>query len=103
VLVTPFDSLVEVARTHFRWLPVRALLRDRFDSAARVAAGELDAPTLIVIAGDDEVVPVARGEALAAAFPPGQVEVERIAGATHNTIDLFPRYLQRVAQFVDSP
>lgn len=102
VLVTPFDSLVEVARTHFRWLPVRALLRDRFDSAARVAAGEVAAPTLIVIAGDDEVVPAARGAALAAAFPPGQVQVERIAGATHNTIDLFPQYLEGVARFVDS-
>jgi fermentation-respiration switch protein FrsA (DUF1100 family) len=102
VLVTPFDSLVEVARTHFRWLPVHALLRDRFDSAARVRAGEVDAPTLIVIAGDDEVVPAARGEALAAAFPPGQLVVERIEGATHNTVDSFPRYLERVARFVDS-
>jgi len=101
VLVTPFDSLVEVARTHFRWLPVRALLRDRFDSAARVRAGEVRAPTLIVIAGDDEVVTAARGEALAAAFPPGQVEVDRIEGATHNTVDLFPQYLERVAAFID--
>lgn len=101
VLVTPFDSLVEVARTHFRWLPVRILMRDRFDSAARVAAGGVRARTLIVIADDDEVVPAARGEALAAAFPPGQAELERIAGATHNTIDLFPRYLDRVAEFVE--
>jgi uncharacterized protein len=101
VLVTPFDSLVEVARSHFRWLPVRALLRDRFDSAALVAAGKVGARTLIVIAADDEVVPAARGEALAAAFPAGQVEVERIDGATHNTVDLFPQYLQRVARFVE--
>ncbi|MGH8129518.1 MAG: alpha/beta hydrolase, partial [Steroidobacteraceae bacterium] len=52
VLVTPFDSLVNVARAHFSYIPVGLLLRDRYDSASRVRA--IEAKTLIVIAGSDE-------------------------------------------------
>lgn len=103
VLVTPFDSLVAVARVHFRALPVDWLLRDRFDSIARVAAGEVRAATLIVIAVDDEVVPAARGEALAAAFPSAQVQVQRLVGARHNTVDVFPQFLDSIAEFLDAP
>ena len=35
VLVTPFDSLVNVAKEYFRWLPVGLLMRDRYESASR--------------------------------------------------------------------
>lgn len=100
VLVTPFDSLVDVAREHFRWLPVGLLLRDRFESIERVMAGTVRAPTLIVIAGQDEVVPAARGEALADAFPPAQVRVLRLSGAQHNTVGLFPLYLASLSAFI---
>jgi len=100
VLVTPFDSLALVAAHHFPVFPVRWLLRDRFESAKRVAAGEVAASTLIVLAEDDEVVPVARGEALAAAFAPSRVELLRLRGATHNSVDLYPQYLGTVARFI---
>jgi pimeloyl-ACP methyl ester carboxylesterase len=100
VLVTPFDSLVDVAREHFRWLPVGLLLRERFESMERVRAGRVRAPTLIVIATQDEVVPAARGEALASAFPPGQVQVVRLAGAQHNSVGGFPEYLQALSKFI---
>jgi fermentation-respiration switch protein FrsA (DUF1100 family) len=102
VLVTPYDSMVAVAREHFGWLPVSLLVRDRYDSAATVRSGRVRAPTLMVIADDDEVVPARRGLALAAAFPSGQLRTLRMAGATHNTIDLFPAYLQTVAAFLDA-
>jgi fermentation-respiration switch protein FrsA (DUF1100 family) len=102
VLVTPFDSLVEVARGHFPWLPVRQLLRDRYDSAALAASGAVQAPTLVVIATDDEVVPAARGEALVRAFGSRSPEVLRLPGATHNTVDLFPDYLDGIARFLAS-
>lgn len=100
VLVTPFDSLVDVARQHFRWLPVGLLLRERFESIVRVRAGRVRAPTLIVIATEDKVVPAARGEALAAAFPAGQVQVVRLAEAQHNSVGGFPEYLQALSKFI---
>jgi pimeloyl-ACP methyl ester carboxylesterase len=98
VLVTPFDSLVNVAKEHFGWLPVGLLMRDRYESASR--AREVKAPVLIVIAGEDEIIPERRSRALAAAFAPGQVQVVVVPGVGHNTLDLSPEYLQAVVAFL---
>ena len=98
VLVTPFDSLVNVAKEYFRWLPVGLLMRDRYDSASR--AHTVQAPVLIVIAGEDEIIPRARSEALAEAFAPGQVQVVVVPGVGHNTLDLLPQYLESVQAFL---
>jgi len=61
VLVTPFDSLKELAATHYPWLPVRLLLRHRMEAAATLRG--LDVPTAIITAGNDVIVPKARSEA----------------------------------------
>jgi len=98
VLVTAFDSLVNVARAHIRWLPIGWLMRDRYESASR--AGRVKAPVLMIIAGEDEIVPRARSEALAAAFAPGQVRVVVVPGVGHNTLDLSPVYLGAVRAFL---
>jgi pimeloyl-ACP methyl ester carboxylesterase len=98
VLVTAYDSLVNVAREYFRWLPVGLLLRDRYESAAR--ANKVEAPVLIVIAGEDEIISRERSEALAAAFTPGQARVEVVPGVGHNTLDWSPAYLDAVRRFL---
>jgi uncharacterized protein len=100
VLVTPFDSIANVARSHYRLFPVALLMKDKFDSAARVSA--VKAKTLIVVAGRDEVIPRARTDALIAKFPAGQVRVEVIEGATHNSVAESPRYLEAIARFLGS-
>jgi pimeloyl-ACP methyl ester carboxylesterase len=100
VLVTPYDSLVNVARSHFRFLPVGLLLRDRYESARRTR--DIKAPVLMVIAEDDEIVPRARSEALSKAFPLEQVRVQVVRGAMHNSLDLSPEYLRGVRTFLMS-
>ena len=97
VLVTPFDSLVNVARAHFPWLPVRLLMLDRYDSADRIPA--VRAPTLVVVAESDEVVPRARTDALIEAFTI-RPRVLVLEGARHNDLDLDPRYLREVVDFL---
>ncbi len=94
VLVTAFDSLVNVAKTYYRYLPVGLLMRDRYDSAARAA--EVKAPVLVVLAGEDEIIPRVRSDALVAAFPAGQVRLAVIPYMTHNSLDLSPAYLDAV-------
>ena len=101
VLVTAYDSLVNVAREYFRWLPVGLLLRDRYDSASR--ARGISAPVLIVIAGQDEIIPRSRSEALAAAFPPDRQRVVVVPGVMHNTLDGSPAYLATVREFLTEP
>jgi hypothetical protein len=98
VLVTAFDSLVNVAREYFRWLPVGWLMRDRYESASRASA--VSAPVLVVVAGEDEIIPRARSEALVAAFAPGQVQVVVVPDVGHNTLDLSPAYLGAVRGFL---
>jgi pimeloyl-ACP methyl ester carboxylesterase len=98
VLVTAFDSLVNVAREYLRWLPVGWLLRDRYESASRAPA--VSAPVLVVIAGEDEIIARTRAEALVAAFAPGQGQVVVVPGVGHNTLDESPQYLEAVGRFL---
>ncbi len=96
VLVTPFDSLARVAQEHFPLFPVAMLIRDRFDSVDR--APGISADTLIIVAEEDEVIPRARTEALAAAFhAPRKILLK---GATHNSVDLDRRYFDELAIFL---
>lgn len=101
VLVTPYDSLAEVAEAHYPLLPVRLLLRDRYDSASRAAA--VDAPVLVVIAQNDEIIPRVRSQALVDALPARQVRVEVVRGVGHNTLDASPRYLRLIHAFLAEP
>jgi len=98
VLVTAYDSLVNVAKEHFRWLPVDLLMRDRYDSARRAAT--VAAPVLVIVAGEDEIIPERRSQALIEAFRPGQARVVEVPGVGHNTLDLSPEYLGSVRAFL---
>lgn len=53
-----------------------------------------------MIAGEDEIIPRQRSQALVEAFSPEQVQVVVVPGVGHNTLDLSPRYLQSVVAFL---
>ncbi len=55
ILITPYDSIENVAKTHFPIFPVGLILSDRYDSASRVK--DVTAKTLILIAENDSVIP----------------------------------------------
>ncbi|MFQ6005077.1 MAG: alpha/beta hydrolase [Woeseia sp.] len=98
VLVTPFDSIENVARRALPILPVALLIKDRFDSAGHVP--NIDAPVLVLIAENDEVIPRRHSDALAGAFPSAQIKVEIIEDAGHNTIGMYPRYANALSTFL---
>ena len=83
VLVTPYDSLVAIASSHFPVLPVAWLLRDRYESDRHAA--NISAPTLLVAADRDEVIPRASTERLLARFRPGVATLRVVAG-DHNSV-----------------
>ena len=101
LLITPFDSMVALAQQHYPWFPVGWLLRERYDSIGRVP--QIGAPTLIVTAQHDLIVPRARSDALIAAFPPNQLSTTEITGAGHNGLSLSPRYYAVMRQFLERP
>ena len=83
VLLVPFDSLLAVARGAMPWLPVDLLLLDRWDAAAE--APLVRAPTTIVAAAVDQVVPTRHAVALHRAFQPGVAELVLVPDLDHNS------------------
>jgi len=101
VLRSPFTSLTDVGRVHYPVLPVRWLLRDRFDSLRRMP--EVRAP-VVVIAGDrDGVVPISQSRRLHAAVP-GSRPLVVVEGADHNDARLVhgPQVVQATVELVES-
>jgi pimeloyl-ACP methyl ester carboxylesterase len=92
VLVTPFDSLQELAAQQFPLFPVRWLLKDKYESWRY--APQVRAPTLIVAAERDEIVPASSTRKLLSRFAPGIATMETIAGAGHDTVSDSPAYLE---------
>lgn len=67
VLDAPFTSVAEVAQAHYWWLPARWLVRDRFDSLARIK--HVTVPKLILHGGRDTTIPPRFGRSLFEAAP----------------------------------
>ncbi len=88
ILLTPFDSLLEVAAHHYPFLPVRWLLRDKYESWRW--APQVTAKTLIFEASRDEVVPRESTERLHQQFATGVAKLSVIAGASHNSLEACP-------------
>ena len=97
-LITPFDSVRAVASNLYPFLPVSMLLHDTFDSAARAPA--IDAEVLIMLASEDEIIPMEHGYSLARAFAPEQVEILEISGADHIDISEFAEYGTSLREFL---
>lgn len=91
VLVTPYDSLQEMAAREFPYLPVRWLLQDKFESWRY--ASQVAVPTLVIAAEHDEVIPRERTESLYSHFRRGVASLRVVAGTGHNTISESPEYL----------
>lgn len=90
VLVTPYDSLQEIAAAQFPYFPVTWLLRDKFESwryAPRVTA-----PTLLLLAEHDRVVPRDSSERLLTRFANGVAGFKILPGTDHNSISGSPAY-----------
>ncbi|MFG1949010.1 alpha/beta hydrolase [Nonomuraea sp. NPDC048826] len=81
VLRSPFTDLAAAGQVNYPFLPVRALLRDRFPVAERVAAVRV--PTVVVYGSADTIIPAGQSRAVAAAAA-GPVTVVEVPGAGHN-------------------
>jgi pimeloyl-ACP methyl ester carboxylesterase len=98
VLATPLDSALALAKSMYPVYPVSLLLKDRYESIRY--APRINAPTLIVVAEHDRVIPRKHSDRLVEAFAAGVAEVVVIANAGHNGLsghrdywDAFDRFL----------
>ncbi|MDR2876349.1 MAG: alpha/beta hydrolase [Methylobacillus sp.] len=97
LLVTPFDSMARVAATHYPWIPISLLMRDRFESWRY--AGNIHCPVWLIRAGQDEVIPAERTATLVAAFPQPPIEYV-IPDAGHNTVQNYADYEDVMRRFL---
>lgn len=89
ILVTPFDSLKNVARQTYWWLPVTLLMRHDLDAAASLQNSAV--PVAIIAAERDGLVRPERTAALRVAVRNLRHDVT-LPGATHNDIFLHPHF-----------
>ena len=81
ILITPWDTLLSVAKEKFRWLPVRLFLSDKYDSIQNLKA--FRGRIAIVGAERDEVIPIHHARALYASLSVNK-KMWTIKGARHN-------------------
>jgi uncharacterized protein len=97
ILVTPFDSLAAVGQESHPLVPVRLLMKHPFDMAADAA--RVTAPTLMLVAGADQLIPPRHAERLAAIWP-GPKDVQTVVGASHGNINDSPMYWKLIRDFL---
>jgi uncharacterized protein len=98
-LMTTFNRLTDVARHHYRILPVDLLLRDRYESTQ--ALETYRGPVGILLAGKDNVVPARFGKHLFEAYQgPKRLWIQE--NRNHNTLDygLHEPWWTEVTQFL---
>ncbi len=81
LLITPWNNLIGVASHYYPPALVRLMLRDRYDSVANLRG--FKGPKLVLVAGQDSIIPAELGRALYAELEPRKKLLE-IPDADHN-------------------
>ena len=97
-LITPFDSIVNVAKDSYPMYPVSLLLEDEYRSIENVKS--IRSETFIIYAENDSVIPFIYTKNLIEAFDLKQLKVEMISGRGHNDISSDERYYRLMQEFI---
>jgi pimeloyl-ACP methyl ester carboxylesterase len=97
ILVSPYDSILEVAKRHYPFLPVSLMLRHRFESLA--LASRIEAPMLCLVAAEDRVIPAVKSRALFEAWR-GTKTWHEVPRSDHNSISGEPGYWRSISDFL---
>jgi uncharacterized protein len=98
VLLTPYDSIQNVAAKQFPVFPISLLLKDKFESWRY--APQVTAPTLVLAAEFDNVIARERTDALLPHFAAGLVMSKVITNTDHNSITQSQEYVKQLIAFV---
>jgi pimeloyl-ACP methyl ester carboxylesterase len=90
VLVTPYDSIAEVAAGRYPAFPVHWIVQDRYESW-RVAP-HIRVPTLVIAAEFDQTIPMRHTQRLLQHFAPGIARFVLLPGEGHS-FGLTPEFL----------
>jgi len=96
-LITPFDSIKNIAQKQIPFYPISLLLRDKYDSISRVHL--IKAPTLILTAQNDKIIDKSYSDNLANKFLPSQLTMKIINNEDHNSILYNTKYFNLIKEF----
>lgn len=107
VLITPYDSIASIASSHYPFLPVSLLIKDKFNSLAYVQ--NVAAQVLLLIASDDKVIPNKHSVRLVQAFNAKQdlqgaeakITALILNNSNHNNIHLHPDFMHSINTFIN--
>jgi uncharacterized protein len=97
VLITPYDSILAIAKRRFRSMPVSLMLKHRFESVKYAA--QVAAPVLVLRAESDDVVPHLNTDLLVSKLATVLID-QVIPGSNHRNIPYLPETQQRIADFL---
>jgi fermentation-respiration switch protein FrsA (DUF1100 family) len=98
VIENSFSTMIDVAAMHYRWLPVRWVMKNRYDSLARIR--NFSGPLIQCHGTDDRLVPIAMARLLFDGAPGTMKKWIEFPGLGHN--DEWPaRYYDDLAAFLN--
>jgi len=98
VLITPFDSIANIAAKIYWYYPVKWMLRDKFESLK--LAPKVRSEVLILTAALDTTVPLNNSSNLEKHFSPGLVQSQLFKSVGHNNIEMADNYYATIARFL---
>lgn len=99
ILISPYDSITSVASGHYRLFPVKWLIKDRYDSLGR--AHQIDCPSLILAARQDQIVPVKHTLRLTEKMTASDKTIHIFEDVDHNSIDLAHGFNRAISDFIE--
>ena len=100
ILRSPFTSMADVGQYHYWWLPVRLLIRDRFETLQRI--GRVKSPLLVIAGERDSIVPIDQSRRVHDSAVNVPKQFLSIPNADHNDDALLDgaRMIEEIARFV---
>ena len=99
VLFLPWDSLADVAQTHYWYLPAYWLVLDKYNSIDNLQ--RFEGNVAVILAEKDEVIPVKHGKRLYDSIV-AKKKLWRFEGVGHNDVPVEPelQWWEEVTEFI---
>lgn len=106
ILISPYDSIVELASSHYPFFPAFLLVKDKFDSVSRAA--KISGKVLNIMAAEDKVVPLKHSLRFIKSLENGQskkqlkgrVTTQVYNDADHNNLHLHLGFMELIRDFL---
>ena len=97
VLITPYDSILNLARRAYPVFPVKWLLKDQYRSIDY--APDIKTSVSVILAGRDSVIPAVSSDRLIQAFT-GEVNVSVLENSDHNDLQADENFYSLIRNYL---